>query len=143
MAGFPVTLFLVDDDDVEAELVQRSLKKSRIANEIFRARDGREALSMLRGQNDAKIPKPFVILLDLNMPRMNGFEFLDELRADPELENTIVFVLSTSNAEDDKSAAYNRNIAGYIVKSNAGRDFTAMLDMIEHYWKIVEFPAVD
>lgn len=141
MANEPISLLLIDDDDVEAETVHRSLKKAKIANQIFRARDGLEGLAMLRGKHEKKIPTPVLILLDLNMPRMNGIEFLEAVRADPELRKLVVFVLTTSNDEKDKSAAYNYNVAGYIIKCHAGRDFINLLDMLEIYWRLVEFPV--
>ncbi len=140
MAAEPISLLLIDDDDVEAELVRRSLKKARIANEIYRAHHGLEGLAMLRGEHEKKVPYPVLILLDLNMPRMNGFEFLTELRADPNLKKMVVFVLTTSCDERDRANAYDLNVSGYIVKSHAGRDFTDLLEMIEAYWKLVEFP---
>lgn len=141
MASEPISLLLIDDDDVEAEMVHRSLKKVRIANDVVRARDGLEGLEILRGQREPKITGPVLILLDLNMPRMNGIEFLEEIRADPALRKLVVFVLTTSNDEKDKAAAYDQNVAGYIVKSHAGRDFMNLMDMIEMFWRLVEFPS--
>lgn len=105
------------------------------------ASDGIEALEILRGQNNAKsIKRPFMIILDLNMPRMNGFEFLEVLRDDEKLADSICFVLTTSDADRDKLSAYEKHIAGYIVKSRVGVSFTAMIEMMECYWKVVEFP---
>ena len=90
----PVTIFLVEDDEVEAEAVTRAFRKAHIGNPIETARDGVEALERLRGQNgQQKLEKPYLILLDLNMPRMNGLEFLQELRGDADLSSTVVFVL--------------------------------------------------
>ncbi|SKA97030.1 Response regulator receiver domain-containing protein [Prosthecobacter debontii] len=140
MASEPISLLLIDDDDVEAEMVHRSLKKVKIANEVIRARDGIEGLALLRGQGERKISGPVLILLDLNMPRMNGLEFLEAIRADERLQQLVVFVLTTSNDENDKAAAYTQNVAGYIVKSHAGRDFMNLMDMIEMFWRLVEFP---
>lgn len=142
MASEPISLLLIDDDDVEAEMVHRSLKKVKIANEVIRARDGLEALEILKGKRPTKINGPVLILLDLNMPRMNGIEFLEQIRGDEVLRKLVVFVLTTSNDERDKAAAYDKNVAGYIVKSHAGRDFMNLLDMIEMFWKLVEFPVI-
>jgi CheY-like chemotaxis protein len=136
-----VSILLVEDDDVDAELVVRAFRKLKIANPIVMAKDGIEALSHLRGEEGyTGIQPPFLILLDINMPRMNGHEFLAELRADPKLHDSIVFVLTTSSAEKDRLAAYNYNIAGYLLKSSAGEDFSSMLSMLDHYWRFVEFP---
>jgi len=136
-----VTLFLVDDDEVDRELIQRALTKAKIANPLRTAYDGMNALEILRGEGDnEKIQAPFIILLDWNMPRMNGLEFLQELRADENLKASIVFVLTTSAAERDKLSAYQQNVAGYIVKDRAGKDFLNLLSLLDTYWRIVEFP---
>ena len=136
-----VSLLLVDDDDVEAELVKRSLSKAKIANQVFRARDGEEALKILRGEHETKVKPPYLVLLYLNMPKLNGIEFLDVIRADENLKKTIVFVLTTSDDERDRLAAYERSVAGYVVKSRAGEQFVNLIEMLTHYWRIVEFPS--
>lgn len=142
MDAEPVNILLVEDDDVDAEGVERALESAKILNPIHRARDGVEALDMLRGTNgkDA-IKPPLLILLDLNMPRMTGIEFLDELRKDENLHRTVVFMLTTSQAERDKLAAYEHHVAGYVAKSKAGDDFTKLIEMLDHYWRIVELPV--
>ena len=132
-----VTLFLVDDDDVDVMTVKRALTKRRIANPVVRAKDGMQALEMLKSE---KVPRPFVTLLDLSMPRMNGLEFLDEIRSDDILSDTVVFVLTTSRDKQDIDMSYERNIAGYFVKESAGDDFMKVADMLEGYWKIVCLP---
>ena len=81
------------------------------------------------------------MLLDLDMPRMSGHEFLREVRNDPSLSKTVIFVLTTSAAETDKLSAYDKNIAGYIVKSDAEQTFLNVLGMLEHYCKVVELPC--
>jgi CheY-like chemotaxis protein len=136
-----VTLLLIEDDQVDAEAIQRAFRKQRIANPFVVFRDGVEALRALRGEPDApEVPHPFIILLDINMPRMNGIEFLRALRADPDLHRSIVFVLTTSEREEDKLEAYNGHVAGYVVKSRAGEDFLRVVQMLRAYWRIVEFP---
>lgn len=137
-------ILLVEDDEIDAEAVKRALAKKRIANPITVASNGLIALDRLRGTNGAeKLPRPFMILLDLNMPQMNGIEFLQELREDAELHDSIVFVLTTSNADQDKVAAYEKHIAGYIVKSQAGEDFMKVMNLVEFYYRYVEFPPGD
>lgn len=139
--GYTVQILLVEDDDIDAEAVTRALMRQRIANPIVVVRDGIAALQRLRGQDGkAALQRPYLILLDLNMPRMNGIEFLEELRSDPELHDSIVFVLTTSDADRDKVAAYRNNIAGYIVKSQAGEEFASVLEIVDLYWRYVEFP---
>lgn len=134
-------VLLVEDDDVDVMAVKRSFRELRIANPLFEARDGIEALERLRGkQGIPPIPSPFIILLDLNMPRMNGMEFLEEIRKDPQLHASIVFVMTTSSDENDRVRAYNYNVAGYVLKHSPGRSFIDAVSMLEHYWRIVELP---
>ena len=106
------------------------------------ARDGVEALEILRGENGhAKLPRPHLILLDLNMPRMNGIEFLEAVRADEDLRSAVVFMITTSKADEDRMRAYGHNVAGYIVKRDPANTFMEAVALLEHYWKVVEFPA--
>ena len=136
-----VTLLLVEDDHVDAEAIQRAFRQYRIANPFVVVRDGVEALAALRREPGAPgLPEPYVVLLDINMPRMNGIEFLEALRADPRLSRTIVFVLTTSDREEDKVAAYEHHVAGYILKSRAGEDFLEVVKLLKVYWRLVEFP---
>ena len=136
-----VTLLLVEDDVVDAEAIQRAFRQQRIANPFVVVRDGVEALSALRGEPGAPdVPHPHVVLLDINMPRMNGLEFLEALRADPALQRTVVFVLTTSDREEDKVAAYDHHVAGYILKSRAGEDFLEVVKLLRVYWRLIEFP---
>jgi CheY-like chemotaxis protein len=136
-----VNLLLVDDDEVDVQGLKRAFAKSRIGNPITVARDGIEALEFLRGENGRpQLPKPHLILLDLNMPRMNGLEFLEAIRADEDLKRSVVFMLTTSKAEEDRARAYDQHVAGYIVKQDPGNTFMQAVALMEHYWKIVEFP---
>ncbi|MCB0085278.1 MAG: response regulator [Caldilineaceae bacterium] len=136
-------ILLVEDDDVDAEAVVRSFKKEQLEYPFTIVTNGLEALAFLRGEHERAAKshvRPHIILLDLNMPRMNGIEFLQELRADEQLKDSIVFVLTTSNRDEDKLAAYNKQIAGYILKTRAGKDFTDMVTLLKCYEMIVEFP---
>ncbi|HEY8430538.1 MAG TPA: response regulator [Sandaracinaceae bacterium] len=139
--GRTVHVLLVEDNEVDREAVRRAFAQHKIANPIVDAVDGIEALDVLRGTNGkARLPRPYLILLDINMPRMNGIELLRELRADPELRDSIVFVLTTSKNDEDKMAAYQANVAGYIAKSEVGAGFMRLVTLLDHYWKVVEFP---
>jgi CheY-like chemotaxis protein len=134
-------ILLVDDDDVDVMNVQRAFKKNNIANPLFIARDGLEALEILRREGPDGMPKERrLILLDLNMPRMNGMEFLRELRSDPELHSLTVIVLTTSDDERDKVEAYNLNVAGYIVKPVTFLAFVEAMAALNKYWTINELP---
>ena len=136
-----VHLLLIEDDQVDAEAIQRAFRRQRIANPFVVVPDGEEALKALRGEDGHDpVPRPYLILLDLNMPRMNGIEFLQALRRDPELQRSIVFVLTTSAREEDKLAAYEEHVAGYILKSRAGEDFLEVIKLLHTYWRIIEFP---
>ena len=136
--GQPITLLVVDDDDVDAMGIERALKKLNIRNPIVRARDGIEGLALLRQPN--AVPQPYIILLDINMPRMNGLEMLAELRKDPKLSNAVVFILTTSKIYKDRMAAYDQHIAGYIVKNQVGDGFIRIIEMLDHYWQVVDLP---
>ncbi len=136
-----VKILLVEDDEVDVMRVQRGFHQLRIANEIIRARDGIEALEILRGAgSQARIETPFLILLDINLPRMTGLEFLAALRADEELKVTVVFVLTTSKNDEDRLEAYRHNVAGFMLKDEAGREFVKAMEMLECYWRVVELP---
>src|SRR5438105_2607345 len=107
-------ILLVDDDDIDVMNVRRAFEKGKIDNPLFHAEDGLRALEMLR---DGSFPRERrLVLLDLNMPRMNGIEFLRELRADPELQATPVVILTTSDDERDRVEAYDFHVGGYLVK---------------------------
>ena len=133
-----LNILLIDDDDVDVMNVQRAFQKNNIANPIHVAGDGLEALEMLRS---GVVPKANrLLLLDLNMPRMNGIEFLRELRADPELKSTPVVVLTTSNEGRDKVEAYNLNVASYLTKPVRFADFVNLMALLNKYWVLVEWP---
>jgi CheY-like chemotaxis protein len=141
MAPDPVHILLVEDDEVDAEAIVRGFHSQRIGNPFTIVPDGLEALNALRGANGhARLPRPYMVLLDINMPRMNGIEFLQVLRQDPNLKQSVVFVLTTSNRDEDIMAAYNEQIAGYLLKSRAGKDFIDLIALLDSYWRIVVFP---
>ena len=136
-----VKILLVEDDEVDVMRVQRGFHQLRIANEMVRARDGIEALEILRGAgSQARLETPFLVLLDINLPRMTGLEFLAALRADEELKVTVVFVLTTSKNDEDRLEAYRHNVAGFMLKDEAGREFVKAMEMLECYWRVVELP---
>ncbi|CAN5407066.1 response regulator [soil metagenome] len=137
-----IHMLLVEDDEVDAEAIVRAFRKQKIGNPFTIVPDGIEALQALRGEGGyARLPRPYLILLDINMPRMNGVEFLQALRQDTELKQSVVFVVTTSSRDEDVMAAYNEQIAGYILKSRVGEDFINLITMLDMYWRIVEFPS--
>jgi CheY-like chemotaxis protein len=133
-----LNILLIEDDEVDVMNVERAFKKNNIANPLFLAGNGLEGLEMLRG---GTIPRERrIILLDLNMPKMNGIEFLRELRRDPALNLTPVIVLTTSNDERDRIEAYNLNVAGYILKPVTFTNFCEVMAALNKYWALVELP---
>ena len=133
--SFPI--LHVEDDEIDVALVKRALKKANITNPLYNACDGIEALEVLSGKNaDMKLSQPCVMLIDINMPRMDGIELLQELRNNQTLKQNVVFVLTTSNDDKDKTLSYDLNIAGYVLKENLSR----LMEMLSDYCEINEFP---
>lgn len=131
-----LTILLVEDDEVDVMNVERALRKNDITYPLYVASNGLEALEMLR---DGRVPSHRrLILLDLNMPRMNGIEFLRELRADSALRPIVVVVLTTSDEERDKVEAYNLNVAGYILKPVTFNKFVELVARLHNYWSLNE-----
>jgi CheY-like chemotaxis protein len=118
----------VEDDRVDVMTVQRALKKHAIDNPLHVTRTATDALAMLRGEGQAKIsPLPALILLDLNLPRMSGIEFLRELRQDPDLRHLAVIVLTSSNEPNDRAAAFRYDVEDYIVKPHSFDEFATAI----------------
>lgn len=135
----PMTILLVEDDEVDVMNVKRAFKKNNISNRLIVASNGLEALSILRSTT-MEHPKPRIVLLDLNMPKMGGIEFLKEIRQDPELSSMSVFVMTTSNEDSDKIDAFNLNVAGYILKPLSMDRFIAAVSTLNSYWTLCEYP---
>ena len=133
-----LNILLVDDDEVDVLNVRRAFKKANICNPLWVAGNGLEALELLRSGNIPAHNR--LVLLDLNMPRMNGIEFLRALRADPDLALTTVVVLTTSSEERDKVDAYHLNVAGYLVKPVTILDFVSVMATLNKYWSLMEMP---
>lgn len=133
-----INILVVDDDDADAKAVKRGFSQSNLKYQILRAQDGFEALELLKKTNE--VPH-IIILVDINMPKMNGFEFIKELRKEPILKQSIVFALSTSNSEEDKKKAYDLNVAGYITKNKAGKNFENVVKLITDYTNLIELPS--
>ena len=137
-----LTILLLEDDDGEAKAVLRAFRKSRILNYIVRVKDGLEGLEMLRKRLAEDIREPVVALVDINMPRMKGHEFVEAIRADSDLHELTVFMLTTSEDSNDIERAYDSHVAGYIVKERAGEDFLHLVNTLESYWRVVELPPI-
>jgi CheY-like chemotaxis protein len=139
--GVPLNILLVEDDDGDAQAVERAFRKAKWGNSLVRVVDGIAALELLRSPSSkATLCDRRLLLVDLNMPRMNGTQFVSALRADEHLRRLIVFILTTSKREEDKLAAYNLNVAGYIAKATAGENFSNLVNLLDSYSRIVEIP---
>lgn len=130
-------ILLLEDDRVDAMIVERALRDLKVENELVIAKNGEEGLKYLR---DKKKHLPGIILLDLNMPRMNGLEFLDIVKKDDQFKKIPIVVLTTSDEEKDRSASYNLGIAGYMTKPVNYPQFVEVLRTITLYWSLSKTP---
>jgi CheY-like chemotaxis protein len=133
---------IVDDDEISVMAMQRAMRKLKISNETHICTDGQHALEFLKNElkEHAGLP-PYIVTLDLNMPRMGGLELLDALRSDPDLSRVVVFVFTTSDTPQDVQSAYDHNVAGYVVKENPSETLATALNMLGTYSRIVELPV--
>jgi CheY-like chemotaxis protein len=131
-------ILLVEDDKVDAMTVKRALKEIHVANRVETAGNGEEALEYLR---DKDKEEPCIILLDLNMPRMNGIEFLREAKQNGSLKMIPVVVLTTSREEQDKVESFKLSVAGYMIKPVDYQQFVDVIKTINIYWTLSELPC--
>jgi len=139
-----VPILLVEDGKIDVQNVVRAFKKNRISNPLYVTRNGEEALAFLRGQppydNPIAAPQPGLVLLDINMPVMNGIEFLQVVKNDDDLRNIPVVVLTTSQEERDRLESFKLGVAGYIIKPVDFAKFVEAIRVIDLYWKLSELP---
>ena len=133
-------ILLVDDDDVDAIITQRALNELKVTNQLIRKVDGEDALTYLK---DEQSQRPCVILLDLNMPRINGFEFLKIAKADENLKRIPVIVLTTSDVDQNIVDSFNLGVAGYIVKPVDYKQFVEAMRTVNMYWTLSLLPDVE
>jgi CheY-like chemotaxis protein len=138
MNGEILVILLIEDNMDHAELVKRSFKEHQVANRIHHVSDGKEALDFLfrKGEysDPAKSPRPHVILLDLRLPMVDGMEVLKKIKAEKDLHNIPVVVLTSSEAEKDVIQAYNNNVNSYLVKPLDFKKFTKLMNVFGFYW---------
>lgn len=132
-----LNLLLVDDDSVDQMTVTRGLARAGIAHRLCQAKDGVEALEVLRGDGMPRARR--LVILDLRLPRMDGLEFLRALRADASIAATPVVIITTSTREEERREAHRLNVAGYFVKSMDFPRFVELLTIIDRYWSAVEY----
>jgi CheY-like chemotaxis protein len=131
-------ILLVEDDTVDVMTVKRALKDLNIKNQLINTANGEEALEYLKNNGNGK---PYIILLDLNMPKMNGIEFLQILKADENLKKIPVIVLTTSSQQQDITESFRFSVAGYIVKSVDYKEFKEAISTINKYWSLSKLPS--
>ena len=130
-------ILLVEDDQVDAMTVKRALKDINVTNRLDIVNDGEAALTFLKNPENEK---PGIILLDLNMPKMNGIEFLKIAKKDESLKKIPVVVLTTSKEDQDKVDSFNLGVAGYMIKPVDYRKFVEVMKTIDMYWTLSELP---
>jgi CheY-like chemotaxis protein len=130
-------IMLIEDDYVDAMTLKRALRELKVVNDLVHRTNGEEALDYLRDRNNIR---PCVIFLDVNMPKMNGMEFLQIAKADSELRCIPVIVFTTSKNEWDRFESFNLSAAGYIVKPADYKSFVEAIKTVELYWTLCEFP---
>ena len=130
------TILVVEDDEVDVMTIKRAMKEIHITNPVEVRWNGEEALEFLRSEKEL----PGIVLLDLNMPRMNGVEFLRHVRADDRLKPIPVIVLTTSREEQDRVSSFNLGVAGYMIKPVDYIQFVEVIRAINLYWTLSELP---
>lgn len=129
-------ILLVEDDEVDRMTVRRAIKKLKIPNKLLTAENGEEALEML--QNSEELP--WFILMDINMPRMNGIELLKKMKSDERLKIVPIIMLTTSAQDEDRYESFQHSVAGYVIKPVEFGNFVQVIDNIHKYWLMVESP---
>ena len=132
-------ILLIEDDNVDVMIVQRAFKDLKITNQLVNMTNGEEALEFLKTEGDKR---PCVILLDLNMPKMNGIEFLKIIKSDDVLKRIPVVVLTVSKEQQDKVKSFRLGVAGYVVKPVDYENFVEAIGTINMYWNFSEIPNV-
>ena len=137
-----VHIVMIDDDEVDVEAVARLLSKQAVSFTLTVFHNGREAQDALSGDFGRRLlTEPYLVLLDLNMPRMNGFELLDWLRSHPVWQRSIIYVFTTSEAAADVERAYRHFVAGYLPKTHLGPGYTNLLSLLDTLSGTVHFPT--
>jgi len=131
-------ILLIEDDDVDVMTVKRAIRDLKVTNQLVSIGDGEEAIEYLRTESTTK---PCIILLDLNMPKMDGAEFLKIVKADKALKKMPIVILTTSNSDRDVIESFERGAAGYMVKSVDYEKFVETIRTIDQYWTLSKLPS--
>lgn len=137
-------LLIIEDDELDLEKIQRAMKRLGKDTELLHACDGIAGLELLRGNDETPgLREPLLVLLDLNMPRMNGHEFLAEVRADKKLRRLPIFVMSTSDRPQDINQAYDHNVNGFLIKPFTMQQTYDLMETLFNYWGIMRYPSLN
>jgi CheY-like chemotaxis protein len=131
------SILLVEDDDIDVMSVRRALRDLKVTNRLYHVENGEEALIYLKNPDNEK---PAIILLDINMPRMNGLEFLKKIKQDPDHRQIPIIILTTSRAEMERYESFSTGAAGYMVKPVEYKQFVEVIRAIDLYWTLSELP---
>lgn len=135
-------VLVVEDNPNDVAIIKRAMRKSDVKCELNFARDGEEALDFLYGQGEFEdAPRPDLILLDLNLPKINGLEVLAKIKEDDRLKRLPVIVLTISEREEDMVKAYNSGAASYMTKPVDSKDFERLIQTVQEYWRIARIPS--
>lgn len=140
--GRPIEILLVEDNPGDVDLTREALQNGKLANHLYAVEDGEKAMAFLRREGEyASMPRPDLILLDLNLPRKDGREVLAEIKADPDLKRIPVVILTTSKADEDVLRSYNLHANCYVTKPIDLAQFMKVVKSIEDFWlTIVALP---
>ncbi|MCB2009371.1 MAG: response regulator [Geminicoccaceae bacterium] len=142
MQNEPLRILLVEDDEIDVRHFRRSMRQEQVPCEITVAGNGLEALDHMRGTGGReRLDDPYIVVLDINMPRMNGHDLLTEVRKDPSLSRMVVFMMTTSQDANDIALAYNAHVAGYVVKGTTPGDGASIAGFLQTYWSSVMLPV--
>jgi len=137
-----IKVLVVEDNPNDVAIVKRAMRKSDVKSELYFARDGAEALDFLYQQGDFEdAPRPDLILLDLNLPKIKGLEVLAKIKADEHLRRLPVIVLTISEREEDMVKAYDSGAASYMTKPVDSKDFESLIQTVQDYWQIARVPS--
>jgi len=137
-----IKVLVVEDNPNDVAIIKRAMRKSDVKCELYFARDGEEALDFLYGQGEFEdAPRPDLILLDLNLPKINGLEVLAKIKEDDRLKRLPVIVLTISEREEDMVKAYNSGAASYMTKPVDSKDFERLIQTVQEYWRIARVPS--
>ncbi len=137
-----IKVLVVEDNPNDVAIIKRAMRKSDVKCELYFARDGEEALDFLYGQGEFEdAPRPDLILIDLNLPKINGLEVLTKIKEDDRLKRLPVIVLTISEREEDMAKAYDSGAASYMTKPVDSKDFERLIQTVQEYWRIARVPS--